>query len=281
MVRPLLLIALLALPCLAQDDARRYRVRYESSMDMDLSRAGQGQVAITADTEIDYSAGPSGRKFSVLLDRMHVTTVVDGAEKMNVTMSRDGLRMVEDGQTNEIAYDEADAPTQEMLRDTYREPLASVEVDATGKEVTRTVSVRPGAKDMLDNGGVENTRFFHAPYPAEGATWEVERELPMGNGNIARGKLTYTRGEKAADGKVTVAVKGTLTGSGQQGPLDIKEATYLVDGKQVWDPVLGDWSEAKLDVAVSMKMFQGANLVASAEGKIVASLARREAPKKE
>lgn len=289
MSRSLLLISLLAVPCLAQDgpaktgervDARRYRVSYESSVDMDLSRVGQGKMALTANTEVDYSFGPAGKKFSVMLDRLHVTTVVNGVENMDVTMGPDGIRVVEAGQTNEVPYADADAPTQEMLRDTHREPLASIEVDETGKELSRTPSTRPGAENMLENGGLQNTRFFHAPYPPEGATWEVEREFAMGNGNVARGTLTYTRGEKGKDGTVTVAVKGTLKGSGKQGPLDIKDATYVLDGKQVWDPTLGDWSEGKLDVAMSMTMFQGAKQVGSAEGKIVASLARRSADAK-
>lgn len=272
--------ALLSLtPALAQGGderpARRYRVEYESEMTMDLRQAGGDTMEVLATTEFEY-AFSAGARFDVTVERMAVVTSMNGNENMNVSLGRDGLRVVEGGQVREVPYEEADPATRAMIEDGYRHPVATIEVDAEGRERSRALSTRPGARDSLESGSVVNARMFHAPFPADGERWEAEREFSMGSGNVARGALTYTRGAAGPDGRVPVTVSGTLKGAGRQGPLEIRDAVYRVEGTQTFDPALGDWAAGELKIELSMDMLRGGRKLCSATGTILATLERRE-----
>jgi len=240
---------------------------------MDLG--ANGSVEIGALTGFDYTFKGTPQKFAVQLDRMAVKQTTDGVLAMDMEMSLAGFKNVTPQETLDVPYEEGNPQLQGLLDAAFRNPIANLELDADLRETKREVVAGPDAAGLLENGAMENSRMFHAPFPAEGDSWESERAFSMGNGNVAKGKLTYTRGE-TVDGRTTVSVKGTLDGKGMQGPLEIKSAVYEISGTQQFDPAVGDYVAGTLDVKISMELAQGGQVLGTGKGTIKATLSQRK-----
>lgn len=264
----------LVCPALAQESeaSRAFGIVLDSTITMDLGANGSAKIG--ALTGFDYTFKGTPQKFAVQLDRMAVKQTTDGVLAMDMEMSLAGFKNVTPQETLDVPYEEGNPQLQGLLDAAFRNPIANLELDADFRETKREVVAGPDAQGLLENGAMENSRLFHAPFPAEGDSWEAERAFSMGNGNLATGKLTYTRGE-TVDGRTTVSVKGTLNGRGMHGPLEIKSAVYEISGTQQFDPAVGDYVAGTLDVKISMELAQGGQVLGNGKGTIKATLSQR------
>jgi hypothetical protein len=261
--------------------AHSFQLKLDSKIDMDVFGKKQ---AIIADTDIRYTWRRKGKERTVNLDLTGVKVVADGKVSMDVTMSRERVVNRQGDKTNEVKSDDAPEELKKMLRDSFGVPLCKIEVDKDGKRVKRTDLAGAGAKLVTEQGLIANTLLFHAPHPAARDQWEADAEISMGNGGYAKGKLTYKKA-KDEKGRPIVKVTGTLRNDSYQlpgQPVKMKEARYVVNGVQTYDPALGEWVAGKLPFQVSFKMVDATSdtVIASAKGTMVATLRRLPGKKK-
>ena len=202
-------------------------------------------------------------------------------ELMNSFMSRAKFVNTQNGQTQEVPFDQAPDELKSMLKDSFEVPLCKIEVDNNDKEVKRTIVAGAGAKTLVDNGLIANAVLFHPAYFTDKDEWQSDAEISMGNGGFAKGKLTY---KKVPGGKGGQAVKvtGTLSNDNfkQPGsPLVIKDVKYVVTGEQTYDPAVKEWVSGKLTIDVSFQIVFEDDTKVSNKGTMVMTLEKLPAKK--
>jgi hypothetical protein len=252
----------------AEDKAatRSFKMTLVSELTMDIGGKTQ---KLNADTGLFYSLQRGDKETTLLFDAIEVKVVSEGKELMNTQMSREKLKTVKDGKTQEVARADAPPELKKMLEDSFGAPICQLVLEKNGKEIKRTVVAGPGAKSLVDNGQIANARFFHALYATGDTKWESPNEISMGNGGYAKGKLTYEKIKGAKAGQTKVKVSGRLTADSVTlpgNPLTIKDAKYDVTGDQTYDAAVGDWVAGDLVIQVFYAMEAGGKAVGTAKG---------------
>jgi hypothetical protein len=252
-------LALAVTCCLCGTLALAGDAKTETSQSFKISIVAQGVVDVDgkkqkmdADTELMYTWRRKGAERILSFDSALTRLSVDGAEAMNMAMSRARLATVIKGKQEVIPLEKAPNELKNLLQDAFGVPICKLEVDASGKELKRTMLAGPGAKTLLDHGMIANALLFHPPYLPGQDRWEAPSEVSMGNGNYVRGKLTYQK----KDGN-TYAVTGTLTTPTLSVPnnlLKVKDVRYDIRGEQTYDPTRKEWVSGKLLIEGSFAM---------------------------
>jgi hypothetical protein len=252
-----------------------HRFKFTIESDLDMTIQGQAQK-LTAHTELRYDWTRTGQERVLSVESLLTKVDQDGQSLLDSAMSRTQMTTVQNGVPQVIAFDDAPAELQTMLRDSFETPLCRLRVDATGQELERELVAAAGAKEMMDNGIVANATLFHAPFPVSAAEWQAKREVSMGNGGFANGELAYRKTNVGNDGH-EVAVSGTLTNDNYQGPgnpLTIKDARYEVEGQQTFDAKLEEWIAGKWTLGVSFELDLAGTPLGSASGTMVVEFER-------
>ena len=90
----------------------------------------------------------------------------------------------------------------------------------------------------------------------------------MGNG-FARGTLRYAKMDTSVLGTTVVKVSGTLLSDGVVPPSKspaVKNARYLVTGKQTYDSAAHEWTSGDLSMELSFDLEMDGKVVGSAKG---------------
>ena len=259
----------------AADDAERTTSYKLTSIAKLTMVAGGQEQKLDGDTALEYTWARSGDKRRLELDSLMVKMDTNGKPTMNTAMSRDKMTNTVDGKTQEFAYKDANDQLKSILKGGFKNTLCTVTVDEAGREVKREVTDDADAKLVIDQGMIANGLLFHPPFVPGKPSWKAPAEVSMGNGGFAKGDLTYQPVE-GGDGN-TVTVSGTLTNASYaipNNPLTIKNAKYVVAGKQTYDPKKAEWASGDLAITVTFIMNQGDNLAATAKGTMAMTLAR-------
>ncbi|NLE58732.1 MAG: hypothetical protein GX616_10250 [Planctomycetes bacterium] len=233
---------------------------------------GEGH-RIDAYTEVYYTWRRKGLEHVLSVDSLLVKARINGEESMNTFMSRAKLVNTEQGQTQEVSFDEASDELKKTPRDSFDVPLCILQVDASGKETRRTVVAGAGAKSMVDNGMIANALLFHPPFPPQRKEWQADAEFSTGNGGSAQGKLTYTTVPGRGPRRL-FKVSGKCSRESfrlPDKPLTMKDVLFVVSGEQTYDPAQRAWVSGKLAVDVSFQMITDDQTTTSAKGKMTLS----------
>lgn len=265
---------------IAAEPSQSHSFKFTIESHVDMVIEGEKQK-IDADTELHYTWNHQGGERNLSFDSMLVKVNKDDIQTMNIFMSREKFENMERGQTDVVPFEEAPDELKKILQDSFGVPVYKMQVDGNGKELKREVVAGPGAKDIIEQGVIANARLFHAPFMRAQDKWSAATEITMGNGGFANGELTY---KKAAGGKGGQAVKvsGTLTNEGFKvagTPVSIKEAKYVIDGMQTYDPAQREWISGNLDVDVFFVMTAGNKPLATAKGTMVFSVDKLQTKK--
>jgi len=183
-----------------------------------------------------------------MLNTISVKASVNGQPTMDITMSKDGIKaMSPSGKPHELKIDKAPDALKLQLEHSFLHPLCKITWDQSGKE-NREIIAKEGATSLITNGILSNLRLFHPAFIAQEA-WEYPAEISMGNG-LAKGTLTYTKTFSDAS-KTKVKVSGKLLGNASQGPMQIKDAEYVVNGTQEYNHQLQEWVQGELTVTIN------------------------------
>lgn len=249
----------------APPDAHPFRVRIQS--DLKITASGSEQN-VAAETELHYAWTRSGSEKLLSFSSLQVKLKADGEVALDSFLSRSQMRNITPAGKTEVAFEKAPPAAQEILRDTFGPPLCRIEIDAKqGTELGRKIVAGPGAKSSIENGMIENALLFHPPYFADRDSWQIERRFSMGAGGYADGTLTYT---KSADEPNVFVIRGELTNplfqpAAGQG---VKDAKYVVNGKQIFDAERRAWSVGEMTADVSFTILEGEEPAGSAAGVI-------------
>ena len=228
------------------------------------NKIGDMTQKIEATADIRYAWKNVDRDRILTFNQLGSKALMDGKLLIDNTMSRDKFIKVSEGMTTEIKSTEVPERLRKMLQASFGEPLCKVQRDADGKEVKRTIMSSPDAKVMIDNGMIVNALLFHPPYYAGKAEWQSDSEISMGNGGTAKGKLHY----KKAEGN-TFQVAGVLSNDEfkmEATGLTLKNAKYIVEGSQRYDPAMREWVAGKMDIKVGYEMALGTTNLGTASG---------------
>lgn len=249
-----------------------FKIVMTSKMDMEIP--GQKQK-LDAETQLRYSWTRSGSERVLQVESMLVKANSDGKPMMDTFMSRDKFTAVDAGKKTELSFEQAPEPLKQMLQATFDVPLFKLQRSDDG-EVKRIVLVGPAAKSLVDNGLIVNCLLFHPPFVRNSDKWNAEAQATMGNGGFAKGNLEYVKTAPAAEANV-VKVSGTLLNKEFKAagtPLTIKDATYVVEGDEKFDPAQKEWTSGKLMMDVSFKLAVEEKPTGSAKGQIVLDFER-------
>ena len=249
-----------------------FKFSIESKMSMDIQGAKQ---KVDADTELRYNWTQNVGERVLSLESSQVKASIDGKTLMDVFMSGQEFRTIEDGKTNVVPIQQAPDGLKKLLQDAFGKPDCKLEVDANGKETKRIVLVGDAAKQLVDNGLIANPILFHPPFMREANKWKANAEMTMGNGGFARGQLDYQKAAGAAAANV-VKISGTLTNDSVKqpnSPLEMKNAKYVVLGEETYDPVQKEWVSGKLTIDATFDMAEGSKVIGAATGTMVLNFA--------
>ncbi len=236
---------------------------------------------IDADTELRYTWKRAGNSRTLAFDSMQAKSNVDGKSTMDSSMSRAKFTNTANGKTDEVAFENAPDQLKQILKDSFEAAVCKIEVDDTGKEVKRAVVAGPGAKALIDQGMIANALLFHPPFMPKQNNWSAPAEFSMGNGGYVKGDLSYQKIRKG-EGETEVSVSGTMTCDNFQAkdtPVTVKNAKYVVSGRQVHETALAEWASGKWDIDLSFDMLNGEAPLASAKGKMTVKFERLPAKK--
>ena len=239
--------------------AYKYQVKLHSRCTAQTPNGPANRV--NADTSFTYVWRWRGSVAELLLDSLEVRTTVSGQPMMESTMSGSHFYLKQGDQTMDETFETANPELRQVLHDCFRTPMCRVAVDPQGRELKRTITAGPAAQAVVNTGIISNARLFHAPFPPGRASWQASCEMAMGNGEYARGDLNYETTERTVtagdepSNLVEVKVCGTLSGdaSGQTGY--IQDATYQLEGVQLYNTRLCEWVAGSLSVQVSFDTF--------------------------
>ncbi len=252
-----------------KETSRSFRITIVSEI---TSKAREESNKINADTTLNYTNRYRGREVKLLFDSVQLKVISDGAEKMNASMSRDGIKTVRQGKEVEVKREDAPAELKAMLQDSFGTPLCTYTLDESSREVKRKVVAGPGAKSWLDNGTTAAARLFHPSFSSDRDSWQALNEVGMGGvGGFARGKLTYKKVDGAKGDRVSVRVSGTLTNDSYKLPgstFAVTGARYEVSGEQTYDLRQGEWVAGDLLMRVSFRTESDGKEFGSAKGTI-------------
>jgi hypothetical protein len=264
----LALLALAAPALAAAQEARPYEVTIDSQMQVKSVGLSKPQP-MAARTSLAYEVQARDGLTELVVRSMSVSIEGDGKTLMESRMSREAASFQKgEASPTRIPYDQA-TPSLKKTLDQFDAPLARF---SAADPETREV-LAPQDSPLVENGVIEQARFFLVPFPEDRDTWEVPTRFSLGNNQFAQGTLTYTKAGARADGKVDVDVAGTLRASGKLGLGEIKEATYKVAGRQVYDPGAKAWDSGTVNLDITLVMESGGHEAGSATGTMKVSLA--------
>ncbi len=254
----------------AQEKVLPFKIELDSQMEI---TEGEKKQKIDAKTTLEYRWTAKGTERSLSYDSTHVVLQFDGKPSMDTKMSREKIINGLGDQKKETPFAECKAEQQLLLKDSYSSPLCKLQRDANGVETKREIIAGEGAKTQIDNGMVANAVLFHAPFVADKMDWETDREISMGNGGFAKGKLAY---KKSAENPNLIAVSGQLANKSFKmpvGPLTIAEATYSLQGEQTFDAAVGDYVAGKYVIEIAFDILDAEmKKLATAKGKMTQTL---------
>ncbi len=250
-----------------------FKMKLVSQMTTDVLNQ---KMTMKGDTEVAYNWQSKGQERTLALDSVQIKVNMDGNEMMDLVSTREKLVIVQKGTTNILTAETAPNHVKKMLQHEFGTPLCRVELDRQGTEIKRQYLADKDARPQIVETMVANSLLFHPPYHPSAKEWSADKEISMGNGGFAKGKLTYT---KPADGKSPYVVKvtGTLMNERfpQPGtPVTVKEARYVVTGEQTYDPALKEWVSGHHDIVVSHQLEAEGKIVGAAKGNINATFQR-------
>jgi hypothetical protein len=158
-----------------------------------VSKVDSVEQKVDATADVRYTWKNVGEERVLLLEMIKTKAVADGKTLLDTTMSREKTSNVSEGVAKEVKAADSPEGLRKFLQATFGQPLCKLQRDANGKEVKRTVVAQPEAKGIIENGMIANGLLFHPPYYPGKSEWESEREVGMGNGGFAKGKLHYKK----------------------------------------------------------------------------------------
>ena len=228
-------------------------------------KAGPQSQNLVTKTTFAYTLMQEKRKYQVQLDSADLVVTVEGRVAMSAVLNKDYFenRMAK----TKVKSDDAPASLKQMLQDSYGTPIFEFEVDENFRETKSKAIGGEGSKETIRNGQVANARMFHQPFHADKKSWKAKVKYALGEGNYATGELTFEK--LAAKGDIVpVKVSGTLTPSGKQRNLEIRNGKYEVSGTQNFHRKNKEYESGQQDIQVSFELFQGDNKVVENSGKM-------------
>ena len=241
----------------APPDATSRDHKFKMHLTGTIEGTGENPMNVSSDVEIRYTWSVNGNERKLRYDAMSVKVKVDGNESLNISMSRDKYVAVTNGKTTEIDAAHAPQGLKDMLAGNFENPLCSLTVDKDGAETDRRIVAVGAGKSLVESGGIINGLLFHPPFMQGQTQWESPKQISLGNGGSADGKLKF---EAAApkDGKVAVGVSGTLTNDeyvAKGNPIVQKNIRDEITGTETYDLALREWVSGTLNINGSAELF--------------------------
>lgn len=261
MIRQLGVSLLVLLSCAATSLAEDFK--YHFQLVADTAVEGDTPVKTSAKTDLYYSWDISKSDQTLALQSMKViaTQKLNATQKetkLETSMSRNRFTFNDGTKSVDLAFDDAPAPLQTLLRDSFETPICKRKLDKHGGFAIEIVA-KEGAKTALNNGAVANASLFHPYFPPDRDQWEADSEMSMGDGGYARGKLKYHKQTKNAN-QQQVTATGTLTCDQHQTSnpsTKITDARYVIHGEQTFDLKRQVWTAGKLTISMQMTINVG------------------------
>jgi hypothetical protein len=247
-----------------KDNTESYQVTITSKLVVDES----GKTSkIDADGVLKCKLHRGAKEATLSFDSLYAKLSVNDNETFKATMDKTKLSITQAGKTTEMAADKAPELVQQLLKDSFDGPLCKLTYDDAGKETKRDIVAGPGAKSVRESGDISNALLIQVPFPAKEDKWEVANEIGMGEGAVAKGKLTYEKGKVMGD-QVVVKVSGVLTNDSAKraNGLTLKDARYTVSGEQMYDTAKHRWVSSDVTVDVAFKLDKDGKVNATTKG---------------
>jgi hypothetical protein len=178
-----------------------------------------------------------------------VKNTSDGVTSYEGAMDRQKAMFTVPGGKKQTTTAESDPALKKTLEASFGPAIAKLELDDSGVETKKTVTSDPAAKDFVASGMVTNCLLFHAPYPADKATWSRPIEYSMLGGGAATGELAYEKlpdspgdsgSEKQPSVKVTGAIKAPIVRD-SAGRIMARNIQMDIQGQQTFDLATKEW----------------------------------------
>ncbi|MDF1667707.1 MAG: hypothetical protein P1V97_38575 [Planctomycetota bacterium] len=258
--------------CSAQTSTES-KTKHKFSIAADIKlKLGTQNVQVQDFTSIWYQNTQKKSEVEVLVRQFGVRSLVNGSEKVNMSMSGKVIKSTQSGSTTETPLAKAPPAQQALMTDTFDKTLTKISVDEEGKELKRNIVAGKGAIGIIKNGGIiNNVRFFH-PRFSKTKSWTSKRVYSLGNGQSISGDLKYEKqAEKDAAGNTVVKVSGVMTKESAQSGVTMKNLKYVFAGSQSYDEARKVWTTGKISVKLTCDLVsQNGN--GKATGSIVLTL---------
>ena len=261
-----LLTALCQVPVLAQQSVSQFVVSIKSDFDMEFEGRTQKLLAKAA---LSYTLKREKNTITLQFDNTDLVVSLNNEVMMSAVMNKELFNNRVEKTITKV--EDASAALKKMLKDSYGTPIYQFEVDENQEETKGKSVARTGANEMIRNGQIENARLFHQPFYASKKTWKAPGKVSIGNGNYAKGELTFEK-QKAKGDLIPVKVSGKLKATGKQNGLDIKDGNYEITGVQNFNTKTNEFESGQHDCKVSFKLYQGAQKVAESTGTMTITL---------
>jgi hypothetical protein len=252
-----------------------YRLVIDSRVE---TRLVDGATHVTETlTTFDYTWIRRGMQLTLTADRLGVRTTQDGKVTRHEIVSRNGLRRHVRGKWLDAPPAKLDAKTRARIQASYGQPLARLTVDASGKETAREMVAKPAAAEMIASGAVDNARLFHLPFRPGKKGWPAPWRMALGQGVMARGSVAcqlIKPGPRDPTHLVRVKFTGRAVGSHTAG--DRTTACQCgVRGRAIYDTEARQWLAGRQEIAVTHQLTHNGRELATASGKVTATMAVR------
>ena len=260
------------------DDAPR-AYTLELDMDMQLKAPSGSLSTVKGQMTLRYGLKPTPEGLEVSIDEMGMTTRPSDGPESRFRISRDAVLDERGGKEEELTRDRA-APRVRAMLDTFGAPMAVITLDAEGGEVGRKVLVRSGP--LAVPGVADNAMAFRVRFPRDATLWRAPVTLPMADGQVADGTLTFeklpSQPDAPAEAPVRVRVSGELSSRAKVKGVEVKDAVYKVAGAQVYDPRGRDWTAGDWTVDLSCNMVKDGRPMGALAGVLKLSMRRTTPP---
>ncbi|MDF1666729.1 MAG: hypothetical protein P1V97_33575, partial [Planctomycetota bacterium] len=231
------------------------RDSYKLSVSTSLKyKSGNRDVVVDTPYKFQYDniAGKAG--ISVQFTEVIQSLFINGAESINIRLTKDGTVTRDRGKTEIEPYDKLDADSKTLLYSMFRKPIAIITTTLDGTELTRVLSDQHKAGAPFD-ATIHNLRWFHARF-ADEKSWADERTFDIGQSGTISGLLNFTKlDKKDASGNTIVKVSGTLTKAAiwtRRGT--IKNAKYVFNGLQSYNEKRKKWVRGQTNVTLTYSL---------------------------
>lgn len=217
-------------------------------------KSGGQSISVDSPHNYQYDNTLSENRLSVQFTEIIHRLIVNGAESLQMRLTKEGTVTKQRGQTTIEPYAKLDKGSKTLIDTLFKSPLARITLDKSGKEQNRKLNERSKVGAPF-NATIYNVRWFHTSYPKEKA-WTEDRTFDIGQSGVISGPFIFKKlDKKNAAGQTVVQVSASLskddidTDRGQ-----LKNAKYEFKGTQCYDETKKIWVSGECQVTLSYSL---------------------------